>query len=40
MTVSPDAVYMVASKRLYNLPPAEVAALLAPLVRLPGFHVQ
>ena len=40
VTVIADAVYVLASRRLYKLPPAEVAALLTPLVRLPGFHVQ
>jgi predicted nucleic acid-binding protein len=31
---------VLASKPLYNLPREHVAALLAPLVRLPGFHMQ
>jgi predicted nucleic acid-binding protein len=39
-TVIADAVYVLASKRLYNLPREHGAALLAPLVRLPGFHMQ
>jgi predicted nucleic-acid-binding protein len=39
-TVIADAVYVLSSKRLYNLPRQQVSALLIPLVRLPGFHVQ
>jgi predicted nucleic acid-binding protein len=39
-TVIADAVYVLASPRLYNLTRADVAALLTPLVRLPGFHIQ
>jgi predicted nucleic acid-binding protein len=39
-TVIADAVYVLSSKRLYNRPREHVAALLSPLVRLPGFHVQ
>jgi predicted nucleic acid-binding protein len=39
-TVIADAVYVLHSKRLYNRPKAEVAELLIPLVRLPGFHVK
>ncbi len=39
-TVIADAVYVLSSKRLYNLPRQQVSALLTPLVRLPGFHVQ
>jgi predicted nucleic acid-binding protein len=39
-TVIADAVYVLSSPRLYNLPRHEVAALLVPLVRLPGFRVQ
>ena len=39
-TVIADAVYVLSSPRLYNLPRHEVAALLIPLVRLPGFRVQ
>src|SRR5947209_10868222 len=39
VAVIADAVYVLASKRLYNLPQEEVAALLTPLVRLPGLHV-
>jgi predicted nucleic acid-binding protein len=39
-TVIADAVYVLASRRLYNLPRAEVAALLVPLASLPGFRVQ
>ena len=39
-TVIADAVYVLSSPRLYHLPRAEVAELLAPLVRLPGFKVE
>lgn len=39
-TVIADAVYVLSSPRLYNLPRHEVAALLLPLVRLPGFRVK
>ena len=39
-TVIADAVYVLSSPRLYNLPRREVAALLIPLVRLSGFRVQ
>ena len=38
-TVVADAVFVLSSRRLYNLPRYEVAALLIPLVRLPGFRV-
>jgi predicted nucleic-acid-binding protein len=38
-TVIADAVYVLASARLYATPRVEVQALLEPLVRLPGFHV-
>src|SRR5436305_9917093 len=40
VTVIADAVYVLTSKRLYNLPREQVAALLTPLVRLPGLHMQ
>jgi predicted nucleic acid-binding protein len=39
-TVIADAVYVLASPKLYRLPREQVAALLLPLVRLPAFHVQ
>lgn len=39
-TVIADAVYVLSSRRLYNLPHWEVAALLTPLVRSPGFQVK
>jgi len=39
-TVIADAVYVLSSPRLYNRPRDEVAALLAPLVGLPNFHVE
>lgn len=38
-SVIADAVYVLSSPRLYNLPRAQVAALLSPLVRLPGFKL-
>ncbi len=39
-TVIADAVFVLSSRHLYNRPPAEVAALLTPLARMPAFHVQ
>lgn len=39
-TVIADAVYVLSSPRLYNLPRSEVWELLSPLVRLPGFKIQ
>lgn len=39
-TVIADAVFVLSSPRLYNLPRHEVAALLTPLVRLPHFRVK
>jgi len=39
-TVIADAVYVLASPRLYHLPHTEVAGLLATLVRLPGFKIR
>jgi predicted nucleic acid-binding protein len=39
-TVVADAVFVLASRRLYNVPRQHIAALLTPLVRLPGFQVQ
>lgn len=39
-TAIADAVFVLASPRLYRLPRAQVAALLTPLVRLGGFRVQ
>lgn len=38
-TVIADAVFVLSSKRLYNKPRAEIAAMLTALARLPGFHV-
>lgn len=38
-TVIADAVYVLSSPRLYNRPRAAVAAMLTPLVRLPGFKI-
>ena len=38
-TVIADAVYVLASPRLYAVPRARVGALLTPLVRLPGFRL-
>ena len=39
-TVIADAVYVLSSPRLYNLPRSEVRELLTPLVRLKGFKVK
>lgn len=39
-TVIADAVYVLASPRLYRRSRAEVRDLLTPLVRLPGFQVR
>lgn len=39
-TVIADAVYVLSSPQLYKIPREEVAALLIPLVRLPGFRVR
>ncbi|MBI2321629.1 MAG: PIN domain-containing protein [Chloroflexi bacterium] len=39
-TVIADAVYVLASPRLYHLPRAEIRDLLTPLVRLPGLRVR
>lgn len=38
-TVIADAVFVLSSPRLYNLPRQEVANLLLPIVQLPGFQV-
>lgn len=40
VTVIADAVFVLASPRLYRLPRAQVRALLVPLVRLPHFRVR
>lgn len=39
-TVIADAVYVLSSPRLYNLPRSEVEELLRPLVALPNFRVR
>jgi predicted nucleic acid-binding protein len=39
ITVVADAVFVLCSKRLYNLPRPQAAAALARLVRIPGFRV-
>ena len=39
-TVIADAVYVLASPRLYARSHAEIQAFLTPLVRLPGFHIR
>jgi predicted nucleic acid-binding protein len=39
-TVIADAVYVLSSPRLYNLPRLQIQALLMPLLRLPGFNVR
>ena len=38
-TVIADAVYVLASPRLYHLPRQVVQQVLAPLVQLPGFRI-
>jgi predicted nucleic acid-binding protein len=40
VTVIADAVYVLASARLYDLPRAQVAALLLPLARLAHFRLE
>lgn len=37
-TVIADAVFVLESRRLYNVPRQVIAALLTPIVRLPGFQ--
>ena len=39
VTVIADAIFVLCSKRLYNLPRTQAAAALARLVRIPGFRV-
>ena len=39
VTVIADAIFVLCSKRLYNMPRPQAAAALARLVRIPGFHV-
>jgi predicted nucleic acid-binding protein len=39
-TVIADAVYVLASPRLYHLPRTEIRSLLVPLLRLAGLHVE
>lgn len=39
-TVIADAVYVLASRALYGLPRAQIAAMLTALVRLPHFQVR
>ncbi|HLQ28338.1 MAG TPA: PIN domain-containing protein [Ktedonobacteraceae bacterium] len=39
-TVIADAVYVLSSRRLYNIARSEIRELLTPLVRLPHFRVQ
>jgi predicted nucleic acid-binding protein len=39
-TVIADAVYILFSKKLYNLPAATIAQLLLPVVRLPHFRLK
>ncbi len=39
-TVIADAVYVLASPRLYHIPHPAVRHLLAPLVQLPGFRIR
>jgi predicted nucleic acid-binding protein len=40
VTVIADAVYVLASRRLYGLPREAVARLLTPIVRLPGLRMR
>lgn len=40
VTAIADAVYVLASARLYHLPRAQVSALLSALIRLPHFRVR
>lgn len=39
VTVIADAIFVLCSRRLYNLPRPQAAAALARLVRIPGFRV-
>jgi predicted nucleic acid-binding protein len=39
-TVIADAVFVLSSPRLYNLPRQDIAAMLIPLARLPHFRVK
>jgi predicted nucleic acid-binding protein len=39
LTVIADAVYVLSAPHSYGLPRSEVAALLLPLVQLPGFQI-
>ena len=39
-TVIADAVHVLSSRHLYRLPREQVAALLRPIVSLPGFRLQ
>ncbi len=39
-TVIADAVYVLASRELYKKKRVEIRDLLAPIVRLPHFHIQ
>ena len=39
-TVIAAAVFVLSSKRLYDIKPERVAELLSHVVRLPGFHVR
>ncbi len=40
VTVIADAVYVLASPRLYRLPRPQIAAMLSRLVRLPGLRFE
>lgn len=40
LTVIADAVFVLSSPRLYNLPRSEIVALLMPLMSLPGFRIR
>lgn len=40
LTVIADAVYVLSSPKYYNVPRAEIVALLKPLLRLTGFRLR
>ena len=40
LTVIADTVYVLSSAKFYNLPRAEIVALLMPLLRLAGFRLR
>jgi|SRR4051812_30770040 len=38
-TILAEVAFILASKKQYNLPPAEIAAYLAPIIRMPGLRL-